>query len=106
MAQKWWAAWNQDWPYYLTVLQSNYAPDGLELWCACVMTDTHITLVQRGHVWSSRASGPCDNDYTIMWLDTGAVYCNIHLDEADLVTSEEDFEQASAGQAVGILLTL
>ena len=41
-----------------------------------------------------------------MWLDTGAVYCNICLDEADLVTSEEDFEQADADQAVSVTLSL
>ncbi len=63
-------------------------------------------LVQRGYVWSSKALGPCDSNYTVMWLDTGAVYCNIFcLDEANLVTSKEDFEQADANQAVSAILS-
>ncbi len=33
------------------------------------------------------------------------MYCNIRLDEADLVTSEEDFEQADADQAVRATLS-
>ena len=53
-------------------------------------------------MWSLRALGPCDNNYTVMWLDTGVVYYNIYLDEADLVTSEEDFEQADTDQVASI----
>ena len=42
----WWHASNQDWPYYLTVLQSNLMPDGLELWCACAASGTHLMFIQ------------------------------------------------------------
>ena len=42
----WWHAHNQDWPYYLTVLQSNLMLDGLELWCACAASGTHLTFIQ------------------------------------------------------------
>ena len=50
VTEYWWKAQNQDWPYYFTVLQSNCKPDGLEIWCACVATYTHITLVQKEYL--------------------------------------------------------
>ncbi len=79
IAEQWWHSKGQDWPYYLTVLQSNITPDGLELWCACVASRTHLTFIQHGQVWSTQADGLHDDDYTVMWLVEGAVYCNIYL---------------------------
>ncbi len=46
VAVNWWHTHNQDWPYYLTVLQSNLTPDGLELWCACAASGTYLTFIQ------------------------------------------------------------
>ena len=43
----------------------------------------HITLVQKDSVWSSRADGPNDEDFVIMWLVDGAVFCNICLDSSE-----------------------
>ncbi len=91
VAKQWWWARNQDWPYYFTVLQSNYMLDGLEIWCECVATRTHITLMQKDSIQSPRAGGPDDGDFVIMWLVDGAVFCNICLDssEAEVEAFEE-----------------
>ena len=91
VAEQWWRARNQDWPYYFTVLQLNYMPDGFEIWCACVAKQTHIILVQKDSVWSSHAGGPNDGDFVIMWLVDGAVFCNICLDSSD--AEAEAFEE-------------
>ncbi len=88
VAEQWWHSKGQDWPYYLTVLQSNLTLDGLELWCACAASKTHLTFIQHGQVWSTRDDGPCDNDYAVMWLVEGAVYCNIYLQDEGVSDSE------------------
>ena len=88
MAEQWWCSKGQDWPYYLTVLQSNLTLDGLELWCTCAASRTHMTFIQHDQVWSTQDDGPHDNDYAVMWLVEGAVYCNIYLQDEGV----SDFE--------------
>ncbi len=83
VAVNWWCARNQDWPYYLTVFQSNLTPDGLELWCVCVALGTHLMFIQRGQVWSTREHAPNVNDYAVMWLESGAVFCNVYTNNLD-----------------------
>ncbi len=92
VVEQWWKDRNQDWLYYFMVLQSNCRLDGLEFWSACVATHTHVTLVQQDGVWSTRADGPNDEDYVLMLLSDGVVYCNITINDSD---SGEDFDNSA-----------
>ena len=50
-------------------------PDGLEIWAACQASGTHLNVVQQGQLWSSHAEGIDQDDYTVMVLEEGVVYC-------------------------------
>ena len=75
MAQEWWSTRGQDWKYYKTALQSGITLDGLEVWVACVASGTHINLIQKGQLWSSRMDGLVKSDITVMLVPDGAVFC-------------------------------
>ena len=55
-------------------------------------THTHVTLVQQDGVWSTRLDRPNDEDYILMLLPDGIVYCNITIDDSD---SSRDFDDGT-----------
>ena len=58
-------------------------PDGLELWCACTASGTHLMFIQQGQVWSIREHAPDMTDYAVMWLEAGAVFCNVYTSDSE-----------------------
>ena len=94
VALKWWSLRGQDWLYYCTVLHAGSAPDGLEFWAASIASGFHLNLVQRGQGWSSRLSGLEYNDFTLMVLEDGFVYC-------DCVNSDQVLGLRSRGRSDG-----
>ena len=80
IAQEWWAGQGQDWKYYKTVLQSGLRLDGLEVWAACIASSTHMNLIQKGQLWSSRTDGPVKSDITVMLVPDSAVFCDFASD--------------------------
>ena len=76
VALNWWSLRGQDWPYYRTVLEAGYILDGLEIWAACQASGTHLNVVQQGQLWSSHAEGIDQDDYIVMILEEGVVYCD------------------------------
>ncbi len=76
VALKWWSLRGQDWTYYQMELCAGCAPDGLEFWAASRASGFHLNLVQRGQIWSSRVAGIDYDDFTLMILEDGYVYCD------------------------------
>ena len=52
------------------------------------MPGIHLNLIQQGHMWSLRSQGIQRDDFTIMVLEEGIVYCDIvEVDDRPVVQS-------------------
>ena len=58
------------------MLQAGCAPDALELWSVSEAAELHFNLVQQGQVRLSRKTGINRDDFTLMLLEDGFVYCD------------------------------